>query len=162
MYRLRTRQFVPSELDTVFAFFAEPENLARITPDSLAFEILTPSPVPMREGALIDYSLGLGRIRLRWRTLITSYDPPRLFVDEQLAGPYSFWHHTHEFEAVEGGVLIKDTVLYLPPFGPVGDLAHALFIKGRLRKIFAHRGRVIRERFGHGSDPVEPPVFDRV
>lgn len=147
MHQLHHEQLVAAPLDKVFAFFGKPENLARITPSWMGFRILTPSPVPMREGALIDYQISLGPFPTRWRTLITRFDPPHLFVDEQLSGPYSFWHHTHRFEAVGDLTRITDDIRYLLPFGPLGRLAHALVVRRQLRGIFAHRRRVIIAEF---------------
>lgn len=148
MYQLAARQTVPVPREEVFEFFARPENLGRITPDWLDFRILTPSPVPMGQGAIIDYRIGLGGLRTRWRTIISTHEPPHRFVDEQLRGPYDFWHHTHGFEVVEGGTLLLDRVVYEPPFGPLGRLAHAAMIRGQLLRIFTYRHRVIAERFG--------------
>lgn len=147
MHLLESEQQVNAPLEDVFRFFGQPENLARITPRWLGFRILTPSPVAMREGAIIDYQVKLGPLPTRWRSMITTYDPPHRFVDEQLAGPYSFWHHTHEFEAVEGGTLIRDTIRYLIPYGPLGRLARILVVRRQLESIFNHRRRVIEELF---------------
>lgn len=155
MYQLSARQTVPVARDEVFDFFARPENLGRITPSWLDFRILTPSPVPMRQGAIIDYRIGLGGMPTRWRTVISTHEPPERFVDEQLRGPYDFWHHTHEFETVPGGTLLRDRVVYDPPFGILGRIAHALLIRRQLERIFTHRHRVIAERFGaiEGDSP---------
>jgi ligand-binding SRPBCC domain-containing protein len=87
----------------------------------------------------------------RWRTLITHFEAPEGFVDEQLQGPYSFWHHTHTFVETAGGTIIGDRVLYLLPLGALGALAERLVIRRRLRSIFAYRRRVIAERFGAAS-----------
>jgi ligand-binding SRPBCC domain-containing protein len=147
MQLLTSQQFVSAGLEEVFAFFREPENLARITPPWLGFRMLTPTPVGMREGALIDYRISLGPFPTRWTTLITAFDPPHLFVDEQLKGPYSFWHHTHRFAARGNGTIITDEIRYLLPFGPLGSLVHVLFVRRQLRGIFAHRRKVITEVF---------------
>ncbi len=144
-------QSVPRPRPEVFDFFARPENLARLTPPWLGFRILTPSPIAMKEGALIDYVVRLGPLPTRWRTLITGYEPPARFVDEQLAGPYSFWHHTHTFVERDGGTLIGDHVRYALPFGPLGEAAHALAIRRQLRAIFAHRRRVLAELYPGGA-----------
>lgn len=148
MHLLQKEQVVPASLEAVFAFFEKPENLARITPDWLGFTILTPSPVPMREGAVIDYLVSLGPVPTRWRSMITTFEAPHRFVDEQLNGPYSYWHHTHTFEAVPGGTLIRDEIRYLMPFGPLGRLAHRLMVRRQLESIFDHRVRVIADKFG--------------
>jgi len=147
MHQMVSDQYVPAPLDKVFAFFGKPENLARITPPWLGFRILTPSPVLMREGALIDYGISLGPFPTRWRSLITAYDPPHSFVDQQLNGPYSFWHHTHRFEKEGSGTRITDEVLYLLPFGPLGTLVHKLVVRRQVEAIFAHRQKFIEEHF---------------
>jgi ligand-binding SRPBCC domain-containing protein len=144
---LERTQFLPVPPDEAFRFFDRPENLADITPAELGFRILTPSPIAMKEGALIDYTIRVLGIPVRWTTLITQYDPPRGFVDQQLKGPYSFWHHTHAFRAVKGGTEMTDTVQYLLPFGPIGSLVHSLAVRRKLEAIFEHRSRVIAGRF---------------
>ena len=147
MHEWRSEQVVAADLAQVAEFFAQPENLARLTPDWLGFRILTPSPITMREGALIDYEIRLGPLPMRWRTLITSYDPPHGFVDEQLSGPYSFWHHTHTFTTVPDGTLIRDRVRYLLPFGVLGSLVQKLVVRRQLAGIFRHRARAITNVF---------------
>lgn len=146
---LRRKLTVAAPLDEVFPFFEQPENLAAITPPSLGFEILTPTPVAMKEGAVVDYVVRVSGLPTRWRTLITTYEPPFRFVDEQILGPYSFWHHTHTFRpASGGGTELGDVVRYVLPLGPLGDLAHALVVRRQLRGIFEFRRRVLIERFG--------------
>jgi len=153
---LRREQFVPRPLAEVFPFFSRPENLARITPANLGFQILTPTPITMKEGALIDYTIGLLGLRVHWRTMITTYDPPFRFVDEQLAGPYAFWHHTHSFEEVEGGTWIRDEVRYLLPFGPLGRIVHTLFVRRKLDAIFHHRHQIIEGVLGAAASMEKP------
>jgi len=150
-YTLTAEQLVPRPLAEVFAFFERPENLARITPPSLGFVILTPTPIAMKTGALIDYTIKVMGLPLRWRTLISHYDPPHSFVDEQLRGPYKLWHHRHSFREVDGGTMISDEVTYALPLGILGRVAHALFVCRQLQGIFAYRAKVIGERFGAGA-----------
>ena len=152
MYLLETIQHVAEERDKVFEFFARPENLAQLTPGWLDFRILTPSPIPMDRGTVIDYRIGLGGVPMRWRTLIADYEPPCIFIDEQLDGPYAVWHHTHRFETVPGGTRLVDRVRYLPPLGILGRLAHGLLIRRQLTRIFSYRQEVIAARFGGRVD----------
>ena len=149
VYILERTQPVKKPLEEVFAFFERPENLSKITPPSLGFEILTPGPVAMHTGAIIDYTIKPMGPRLHWRTLITDYDPPHKFVDVQLKGPYKFWHHTHTFEQTDEGTLITDRVRYILPFGILGRLAHALLVKRQLKNIFDFRRRVIENYFSY-------------
>ena len=148
---LVAEQFVARPLFEVFEFFSRPENLARITPPSLGFVILTPSPIEMKAGTLIDYTIRLAGIPLRWRTLISVYDPPNRFVDEQLKGPYAYWHHTHRFSSVEGGTIIHDKIRYALPFGPFGMLVHRLFVRRNLERIFSYRKTIVEKIFVDSS-----------
>ena len=134
---------VPLPIDRVFPFFAAAENLERITPASLRFSIRTPLPVRMAAGALIDYRLRLLGVPFGWKTRITVWDPPREFVDEQIAGPYRVWRHRHRFTAVDGGTEIDDRVEYALPLWPFGEAALPL-VRLQLRRIFAHRQRAVR------------------
>ncbi len=148
LYTLKRTQRIERSIEEVFDFFKKPENLAVITPPALGFVILTPSPIKMGEGALIDYTIRSVGVRLRWTTLITEYDPPYKFCDVQIRGPYSFWHHTHRFEALESGTQVVDEVRYMLPFGPLGRLAHTLFVQKQLTRIFDYRTETIRRIFG--------------
>ncbi len=113
----------------------------------------------MRVGALIDYEIKLGPVPTHWRTMITNYEPGESFVDEQLSGPYSFWHHSHGFEAIPGGTMLHDEIRYLPPFGTLGRLVHALMIKRQLLGIFRHRHRVIADKFGGFLEDYTDPAI---
>lgn len=154
IFLLEETQFIPRSRDVVFSFFQDPENLARITPPALGFLILTPGPIPMHAGSVIDYTIRISGLRLRWTTVISEYEPPAKFVDVQIRGPYSFWHHTHTFEEVPGGTRMTDQVRYALPFGPLGRLAQRLTVRKQIAAIFAHR-RIAVER--HFSGTAEVP-----
>lgn len=142
-YLLERTQFIPRPRDEVFAFFARPENLQVLTPEFLHFEFLTPSPIAMHVGATIDYRLRLWGVPITWRTRIAAFEPEHGFADEQVRGPYRRWHHTHAFrDAYEDGrcgTRMIDRVAYELPGGPLGRLAHALFVRRSLEKIFDYR-----------------------
>lgn len=133
----------PVALAEVFRFFEDARNLGRITPPWINFQIVNPEGIAMREGAEIDYIIRWQGLPMKWKTLITQYDPPRCFVDEQLRGPYSLWHHEHTFEETAEGVAIRDRVVYRLPLGPLGRIAHALMVKRQLLEIFRFRQAAI-------------------
>ena len=149
-HRLRRSQTVPASLERVFPFFESPDNLAMITPPSLGFRVITPGPVAMREGRVIDYHIRLGVLPVRWRSLISTYDPPFSFVDEQLRGPYAYWHHTHCFESCAQGTVLKDEVVYALPAGvpwPLESMVHAVYVQPALEHIIDYRARFYADFF---------------
>jgi ligand-binding SRPBCC domain-containing protein len=132
----------------VFDFFAEAHNLERITPPWLSFTVLTPDPIEMRVGALIDYRLRVHGIPLRWTSRIEDWEPGRSFVDRQLRGPYGLWHHRHTFAEEGQGTVVGDEVDYAMPFGALGDLAHPLFVRRDLERIFTYRHEAVPRLLG--------------
>ena len=148
---LRREQRLPGGPESTFEFFADAGNLEAITPPSLRFEIVTPRPIAMRPGALIEYRLRLRGLPIAWLTRIEEWEPGVRFVDMQLKGPYGLWHHTHEFEPDgAGGTLMRDTVRYALPFGPFGEIARRLFVARDLEAIFDHRARAVEARVAAG------------
>ncbi|NJD09458.1 MAG: SRPBCC family protein [Gemmatimonadetes bacterium] len=143
VHRLERSQRIERPLEAVFAFFSNAANLEAITPRFLRFRILTPAPIEMRAGARIDYQLALFGVRLRWVTRITVWEPGRRFVDEQESGPYALWRHTHSFRADGTATIMSDVVEYALPFGPLGALVHALFVRRTVGRIFDYRSEVI-------------------
>ena len=148
VHLLRREQRVAAAPADVFPFFADALNLEKITPPWLGFRVTTPRPIAMRAGTLIEYRLKLHGAPLRWRTTIAVWDPPRRFVDVQIAGPYRLWHHTHEFEPDgDGGTVMRDVVRYAMPFGPVGELARRVVVERDLAAIFDYRRSAILRYF---------------
>ncbi|MDX2116434.1 MAG: SRPBCC family protein [Planctomycetota bacterium] len=152
MHELRVEQMIPLPVERVFPFFENPENLEAITPPLLNFRIVTPRPIEMRKGALIDYRLKIRGVPTGWRTLISEYDPPHRFEDRQVRGPYRTWIHLHTFEAVEGGTLMRDIVRYELPRVPGSSIVHRLLVRPDLEKIFEYRrGAIERLLVGGGG-----------
>lgn len=132
----------------VYEFFLDPTNLQELTPPWLDFRVLGSSTERVELGTTIDYRLKVRGVPIRWRSVISSWDPPRSFVDEQLKGPYRMWHHTHTFEETDGGVRVGDKVRYAVPGGPLFErLVERVFVGPDVRRIFDYRMERLGELF---------------
>ncbi len=146
-YTLYRETFVKQPPDKVFDFFSKAENLEVLTPKWLKFQIVTPLPIAMKQGTLIDYKINLFGIPMQWRSEISTWQPPESFTDTQLKGPYSKWVHTHRFEEKDGGTVIIDNVEYRVPGAFLTPLINTLFVKPQLNQIFNFRAKIIRQQF---------------
>jgi len=144
-FTLRRTQVIGRPIEEVFAFFADANNLAVITPPWLQFKIASDEPILMREGATIDYVIRLHGIPLKWRSEISVWEPFLRFVDEQRKGPYRYWIHEHLFEDIDGKrTRIHDDVRY-SVLG--GGLINRLFVEPDLGRIFDYRASKLAEIF---------------
>ena len=152
LYRLSTEVLVPQSRERAFECFGDALNLEAITPPWLHFAVLTPPPIKMRVGTLIDYRLRLHRIPIRWRTKITCWEPPFRFIDEQIRGPYRLWRHLHTVEEDADGCMVRDQVDYAVPGGRWGGtLLHALMVRRDVHRIFEYRRSALLRRFATKS-----------
>lgn len=157
-YQLNCQMLVRKPIREVFEVFENPYNLKKITPPWLNFAVISKRQVEMKKGEEIDYEFRWMGLPMRWRTLISHYQPPVGFVDQMLRGPYTLWHHRHSFEERPEGTLVIDQVHYILPFGPLGRLAHALMVKANLVAIFTYRQKTLNEMWGGQSEIVWPTV----
>ena len=149
MYELHTKQTLPISIDEAWAFFSDPKNLKEITPPYMGFDIHSGADRKVYAGQIIRYIVKpLLGLKLNWVTEISHVAPGQFFVDEQRFGPYSFWHHKHFLYPVDGGVEMEDWVHYKLPLGPLGKLAHALFVRKQLQGIFDYRTQKLNSLFG--------------
>ena len=154
-YRLVRRQLVLAAFDDVVSFFMRAENLQSVTPPWLGFRIVRASDAVIRPGTRIEYRISLHGLPLSWVTRIDECsigDGGAHFVDSQERGPYRLWRHTHAFTAAIDGVFVDDVVEYELPFGPLGAIAHALFVRRQLRQIFDYRELAVERAFSARSN----------
>jgi len=151
-YRLKATMEVRRPIEEVFQFFSDAANLEAITPPWLNFQILTPMPVEIEHGSLLDYKIRLHFIPIKWRTEICVWEPPHRFVDQQLRGPYKKWYHEHTFVDLGSGITsVIDDVHYIPRGG---QLIHRLMVKSDLEKIFRYRQEKLTKIFAESGDRV--------
>ena len=157
-YLLRTSQRIPLPRERLFPFFSDARNLAVITPPAMGFRIRTPQPIVMGVGTLIDYTVRVAGLPVRWRTLISQWDPPHEFADEQLRGPYALWRHRHRFTPIgPNETQMDDAVLFRLPLAPLGNVALP-FVKRELRRIFRYRHEAIARALADGSLAANAPA----
>jgi ligand-binding SRPBCC domain-containing protein len=151
IHLLERSQRVGVPVEQAFAFYGDSHNLEPLTPPWLHFEVTTPGPLTLQAGTRLDYTLKLHRVPVHWTTLIETWEAPSRFVDSQAKGPYSLWEHTHLFEPDgEGSTIIHDRVRYALPLGPLGAIAHRLFVRRDLERIFDYRRDAVAERLPPG------------
>lgn len=142
-------QIVPRPIDETFRFFSDPRNLERLTPPFLKFKFRSTPPEQVQPGSIIDYEIRLYGVPVHWRTRIEIVEPPNRFVDVEEKGPYALWRHTHTFKDIGGGrTEMNDRVEYAMPLGPLGEIAHSLFVARSLAQIFDYRNRELAAIMG--------------
>ena len=146
-HTFRAQTKIQGNIEDVFKFFSDAQNLELITPPELSFKITSPIPIKMETGALIEYKIRLFGFSFQWKSIISKWEQNRQFIDEQLKGPYSKWVHTHTFEKNEGVIIINDIVNYRLPFAPFGEIVLPL-VKMQLKRIFDYRSKRIFELIG--------------
>ena len=148
VYKKETVQFVNATLDECWTFFSNPKNLQKITPQSMGFKITDFDGNSMYAGQIIQYKVTpLLGLKLSWTTEITQVKDKSYFIDEQRFGPYSFWHHKHFFEEVDGQVKMTDVVHYALPLGFLGRIMNSLIVENKLKEIFDHRRVIVEKLF---------------
>lgn len=149
MYQIKRKQVLPITIQEAWSFFGEPNNLKKITPSHLSFQILSRSDAgEMYPGMIISYKISpLFNIALKWATEITQVKEYKYFIDNQISGPYKIWHHEHHFKEVDGGVEMRDILYYQLPYGILGRIAHRLIVRKKVKEIFNFRYKKIKELF---------------
>jgi ligand-binding SRPBCC domain-containing protein len=147
-YELTDHFIVAADLERTWEFFSRAENLPRITPPWLRFEVRTPGPITIGQDTILDYGVRSMGVPLRWRSKIIDWSPPRQFIDLQVKGPYAQWVHQHRFDASPQGAECRDRVVYSLPASVVGRVVHVAVVRRQLLEIFRFRRKVIGEQLG--------------
>jgi hypothetical protein len=161
VYTLDCELITHQSIESVFKVFEDPYNLAKITPANLSFRVISKEHATMRKGAEIEYNIRWLGVSLYWKTLVLEYQPPFLFIDKQLKGPYRRWVHQHTFETVPEGVRVRDHVEYARPFGLLGRAVHAAIVRRQLSRIFNYRQEKLAEILKHETRTTRPPEIRR-
>jgi ligand-binding SRPBCC domain-containing protein len=142
MHHLFQEQILPITREELWSFVSVPQNLNQITPPDLAFKIKGEPPEKAYPGLLLQYEVKVPLLGWTpWLTEIKYVNEGFSFMDEQRVGPYNLWLHTHRLEEVE------DEIIYQVPFGIFGSIAHLLFVRRTLERIFRYRREKLDEIF---------------
>jgi len=151
VHSLNQKQWLPISSKEAWAFFSSPRNLEKMTPPGMGFKIVSLPSETLYEGEIIEYKVkALPGIWIPWVSEIKALDEGRSFVDDQISGPFKFWHHRHTFEEKDGGTEVGDLIHYSIGFGPFGEIARHLIVKNQLEEMFAFRKRVLEKEFPAG------------
>lgn len=149
LYQIYREQLIDTDLKAAWRFISNPENLSAITPDDMEFTIVSAVPPKMYEGLIIEYRIGIPLLgKQTWLSEIKHIKEGHSFVDEQRLGPYKLWYHHHEIAEHPKGVCFTDHVYYALPYGVLGSLAHNLYVRRQLRKIFDFRKEAMKRLLG--------------
>lgn len=149
IYTLQKKQNLPISLEEAWNFLSNPKNLKIITPDYMSFDMITKTDRPLYTGQILQYIVTpLLGIKTKWVSEITHIEDKKYFVDEQLYGPYSLWHHKHFIKEIDGGVEMEDIIDYKIPLGILGQLVHPFLVKPKLEEIFSYRQKKLIDLFG--------------
>ena len=159
-YQLETAFIVAADLQTTWSFFSRAQNLPTITPPWLDFRLLTPSPITLQQDSIMDYTIRWLGARIHWRTRIIDWSPPHQFIDLQIRGPYTLWHHQHTFVPAPGGngTECRDRVVYKLPGMVLGRITHRLAVRRQLVEIFEYRQQQVANQLGLVSTAIKPSV----
>ena len=147
-YELTDHFVVSADADRTWEFFSSAGNLPMITPPWLGFQIVSMPEGGIKADSILDYTIRWSGVPVRWRTRIIDWTPPRQFIDLQIHGPYTLWHHQHRFQPADGGTECSDRVIYKLPFATLGRVAHAILVRRQLVEIFRYRRKVITGKLG--------------
>ena len=148
IYRFYEEQKLPVTVEEAWKFFSSPQNLVKITPPGMKFMITNNPGNDIHSGMIITYKIRpLLNFPVNWVTEITNSEKPDYFIDDQRSGPYKFWNHKHTFTEIPGGVLMKDEVCYVLPFGILGRIMHSLIVEKRIKEIFRYRKETLKKIF---------------
>jgi len=175
-YTFHSEQWLPHPVEAVFAFFADPENLAALMPawqkarvEKMA--VVAPTrPAPPHSSAVLAAGVGtlvsltflpfrFSPFRVRWDAEVTDFGWNTHFADRQIRGPFRYWDHSHLLRALDreglNVTLIVDHIEYDLPWGILGKLAHALFLRRQIEETFEFRQMEVSRIFSEVK-PVTP------
>ena len=96
----------------------------------------------------MELRIHLGPFSMRWLALHVDYEKNRLFVDDQIRGPFRRWVHRHQFSVEQGGTRLTDSVDFELPGGRIVELFLGPLAQNRLKRMFEYRHDVTRREAG--------------
>lgn len=148
VHKLEFKQTIHQPIKDVWKFFSNPNNLAIITPPEIGFKQTHNDYTDIYAGMILQHRIKpIFNIPLSWMTEITQVKHSDYFIDEQRKGIYNFWHHQHHFKETNTGTEMLDIVHYEVPFGFLGDIVDAIFVRNKIQSLFDYRYKKIEEIF---------------
>jgi ligand-binding SRPBCC domain-containing protein len=131
--------------EKVFGFHLLPDAFERLIPPWEKVKIIQRADIRQIGSRAIIESKLFGFFKVRWVAEHTLYEPPRMFEDVQISGPFKAWRHRHIVEPHESGAILRDEIEFEPPLSIIGRAVAPTIILSKIEKMFAHRHEVTRK-----------------
>ena len=131
--------------ERVFAFHQLPDAFERLIPPWETVKIVRRADISQIGSEAIIKSKVFGFLPVKWVARHTKYEPPRMFEDVQVSGPFKTWRHQHIVLPHADGAILRDEIEYEPPLSIIGRSIAPVFVESKLKKMFAYRHEVTRK-----------------
>ena len=130
--------------ERVFAFHELPDAFERLVPPWEDVKIIQKADISkIGSRAIVEQKI-FRIFPWLWIAEHTRYEPPQMFEDVLISGPFSEWRHQHIVLPHESGAVLRDKIEYEPPLWILGEFAAPYAIVPRLEKMFVYRHEVTR------------------
>jgi ligand-binding SRPBCC domain-containing protein len=130
---------VEAPVETVFGFHEREDALRILSPRFPPVRVIRKTG-GIEQGSRVELKVG----PFLWTALHTDYEKNRLFVDEQIQGPFAKWVHRHEFESVNQTTRLTDRVEYRMPGGVWMNRLFGWAVQLGLRRMFRERHQITK------------------
>src|SRR6266550_1909177 len=105
--RFVNQSLIRASPERVFQFHEQPNVLTLLTPPTESAHVIQSAKISVVGSQSIIETTILGPIKVNWIARHTLYDPPHMFEDVHIKGPFRSWRHRHIVEPVADGAILR-------------------------------------------------------